>query len=352
MLHGGSTNAEADQIVRLLNDKEARNTAYEALRKAEPNAEGQINLALKLWGTLGGKDRESFSRSGKQNIDAHLQGLPELPLDPAFKARQEANRPKGVPMPSSKAGSQVDLAVRRVALVHKALLSLGYDVPVAEIRARRLGPGTVIAVRDLASRQEGWSSLALDKDVEAALKDAVADTEDLARVGGRIIFEHGLPAAGITVLAYSRRFGGKDDLLVEGTTHPDGTYALAYPRPKRPVNLEIRTLDRGKKEVSLSEPMLGAGIDEMLNLVAPESVQPLAPEYERLAADVKRALGASSRLRKAKESDGQRDLGIAAEATGWDARLLALAATAGEPLREDESPSGWALRVAPCGTAR
>src|SRR5262249_38219444 len=95
-----------------------------------------------------------------------------------------------------------------------------------------------------------------------------------------------------------------------------------------------------KHEVPLSKPKFGAGVDETLDLVAPESVRPLAPEYDRLAADLNHALGAPTRLAQAKESDGRRDLSVVAEATGWDARLLALAATAPKVADETKVPAG------------
>ena len=142
------------------------------------------------------------------------------------------------------------------------------------------------------------------------------------------MFDHGLPAAGIAVRAYSRGFGGDDILLGSGETKPDGTYALTYPLPAGRINLEIRTVAPGKKEVALSEPKFGASATETLDVVAPASVAPLAPEYDRLLGDVERTLGGSSQLADAMEGDGRHDLTMIASSTGWDARLVALAATA------------------------
>jgi hypothetical protein len=241
-------------------------------------------------------------------------------------------------MRDSDAAPTLNARGGKVELLQEGLECLGYDVPAVERRSRHYGPGTAAAVQDLAARRSRRDG-ELRPEVDAVLKEALAKAGDWARVDGWICFERGLPAADIPVLAYNVRFGGKDRLLREGKTEPDGSYVLVYPQPNEPVNLEIRTLDRGKNEVSLSEPKLGAGVEETLNLVAPESVQPLLPEYERLAADVRGALGSANRLRKAKESDGQRDLGIVAEATGWDARLLALAATAEKLSAETNVPA-------------
>ena len=67
-----------------------------------------------------------------------------------------------------------------------------------------------------------------------------------------------------------------------------------------------------------------------LNLVAPASVQPLTAEYQRMSADLQQAIGGIQNLAKAQESDTQKDLTLVNQSTGWDARLLALAATAAQ----------------------
>jgi len=65
-----------------------------------------------------------------------------------------------------------------------------------------------------------------------------------------------------------------------------------------------------------------------MNLVAPGKVKPLAPEYQRLVADVGKEIGRPEALGEAREDDERQDLTLLHRATGWDARLLALAAIA------------------------
>ncbi|MEV0461154.1 hypothetical protein, partial [Catellatospora methionotrophica] len=67
--------------------------------------------------------------------------------------------------------------------------------------------------------------------------------------------------------------------------------------------------------------------DGPLNLVVPAALRPLAAEYSRLDADVRPHLG-DARLRGAVEDGATNDLTLLSSATSWDARLLALAATA------------------------
>jgi hypothetical protein len=157
-------------------------------------------------------------------------------------------------------------------------------------------------------------------------------------VAGDVTFEHGQPADGIVVRAYDRRFGGDDRLLAEDKTASDGSYALSYEADGQ-VNLELRGVDASGREVALSEPKFGAARAERLRLVAPAALRPLAPEFARLAGDVAAIAGDEQALAGAREGDGRRDLGIVAATTGWDARLLALAAAATRLSAETKLPA-------------
>jgi Neuraminidase-like domain/Salmonella virulence plasmid 28.1kDa A protein len=233
----------------------------------------------------------------------------------------------------------LDVTGQKVEWIQDGLELMGYELPAAERSKRRYGASTDAAVRDLAARSGPWPEATLDEHADAAVKAAVAAVTPSGRVGGRISFDYGLPASGIDVLVYSRGFGGEDRFLVRGRTDSAGAYALGYARGRDPVNLEIRTVDPAEHEIPLSEPKFGAAVDETLDLVAPASVRPLAPEYERLTADLERVIGAASNFGGASESGGRRDLSVVARATGWDARLLALAAMAAKVSDETKVPA-------------
>jgi hypothetical protein len=147
-------------------------------------------------------------------------------------------------------------------------------------------------------------------------------------VQGHIFFEHGLPANGIVIRAYSRGFGGTDVKLGEVKTDEQGQYTLSYNPAVGQTNLELRTLDARGKEIALSDARYGAGQKETANLIAPTAVRPLDPEYQRLAADVGKQVGGIDKLRTAQEGADRQDLTLLNSTTGWDARLVALAANA------------------------
>jgi hypothetical protein len=167
-----------------------------------------------------------------------------------------------------------------------------------------------------------------DEASKVALERAIAALNiPTNRLEGRIIFDHGLPADGVTLKLYHRGFGGKEVALGEVKTDNQGFYALSYPVNGNAVNLEVRAIDAQGKEISLSDTKRNAGKNEVLNLVAPTAVQPLAPEYQRLTRDLRQQLDGLEQLATAQENSDRQDLTLLHHATGWDARLIALAAS-------------------------
>jgi ABC toxin N-terminal region/Neuraminidase-like domain/Salmonella virulence plasmid 28.1kDa A protein len=158
---------------------------------------------------------------------------------------------------------------------------------------------------------------------------------------GVLVFDHGLPAANIPVRLYDVGFAGQDTQLGTGQTDAQGNYSFSY-QPPAPVvssaalpaslgvNLQMRVLDPAGKEISISATKYNAGAAETLNLVVPARVQPLAPEFQRLSADMQRSIGGIANLGQAQEGSGRQDLTLLNQSTNWDARVVALAASAAQ----------------------
>jgi hypothetical protein len=155
-----------------------------------------------------------------------------------------------------------------------------------------------------------------------------APTADRQTIEGAILLEHGLPAEKLKLRLYRRDFGGKTTLLSETTTVGAGRYAFSYDAGGRAASLEVHAVKPDGTEVPLSKPLndLTAESRAHLNMLAPGSLQPLAAEYRRLSADLTPHVGDMSNLSDAKEDAQQQDLSVLNRATGWDARLIALAA--------------------------
>ena len=144
-------------------------------------------------------------------------------------------------------------------------------------------------------------------------------------VSGQILIENGLPAANVRLRIYQHGFGGVTILLKEMETDQGGLYDTRYVAAKGPANIEIRAVAAGG-EIPLSKTVVSVGEKTVLNLVAPASVQPQIGEFRQLAADLTGQVGGFAELAKTRESDQRNDLTFLHEATGWDARLIAVAA--------------------------
>src|ERR1700687_1470120 len=148
-------------------------------------------------------------------------------------------------------------------------------------------------------------------------------------VQGTLIFDHGHPAAGVTVRLYAVGFGGQDQSLGETTSGAKGDYAFAYSAPGQgPVNVQVRVVDPAQKEITISATKFRAAASETLNLVVPQSVQPLASEFERLSSDMAQLTGGVAGLGQAREDAARQDLRLLNQSSSWDARVVALAAIA------------------------
>src|SRR5581483_7774340 len=145
---------------------------------------------------------------------------------------------------------------------------------------------------------------------------------------GTIYLDHGLAANSVAVRLYNRGFGGADTLLGETKTDGQGAYNFSYSTGNQVANLDVRVVGADGKEVSITAPQYNPPQQKVLNLVAPASVQPLAPEYLRLNSDLSVHLGPASKLGDAQENSTRQDLTYLAATTGWDPRLVSLAATA------------------------
>lgn len=148
------------------------------------------------------------------------------------------------------------------------------------------------------------------------------------RIEGHVLLEHGLPAEKVTLRLYRRDFGGKLTQLDEKATATDGQYEFSYESDGRPASLEVWTVVDNKKKDLLTRPLddNGGEVRTGLNLIAPKELNPaLAAEYGRLIGDLKAHVG--DQLAEARENKDRQDLTVLNRATGWDARLIALAAT-------------------------
>jgi hypothetical protein len=174
--------------------------------------------------------------------------------------------------------------------------------------------------------------------VQVVLEKAVGPVVTAAAyvVQGNLVFDTGLPAGGITVRVYSVVFGGKDVMLSQVNADATGKYVAQYQPPSPSPNIQIRVVGVPSaagapgNEVTISATKYNAQASETLNLVVPSSLQPLAPEFQRLAADMQTSIGGVANLSQAQEGAARQDLTLLNRWTKWDTRLVALGALAAQ----------------------
>jgi hypothetical protein len=147
------------------------------------------------------------------------------------------------------------------------------------------------------------------------------------QVDGTVVGESGAPAARLPLQLVHVGFNGATTRLAQGVTDPDGGFAIPY-EAAGPVNLEVSTVDPTGALHPLSRSVWSAPAQLTLRLVVPASVIPRTPEHDQLTADLATRVGPQARLAGARQDEQAQDITMLASNTGWDPRLVAMAANA------------------------
>ncbi len=187
-----------------------------------------------------------------------------------------------------------------------------------------------VAIFDTQGRTLAEQTIEAAKMVEIVDLTVQRGTAQQPRIEGRVVFEHGQPASQISLRLYRRNFGGQATLVGQAITQTDGQYTLLFSLNDQGKSFEIRGVKSTTEEIVLSKGLndLGLELYTLLNLVAPMTLQPLTAEYGRLTTALTPHVTQIARLADAKENTQRQDLTVLNRTTGWDARLIALAATA------------------------
>ncbi len=219
-------------------------------------------------------------------------------------------------------------------LLHEPLRKLGYEIPQNELTSNNFGIGTQKALLKFQSSMTELSSTGvLDEITYRVLsRESTSPTPIGNSIEGRLFLDQGIPATNIKLKLYKKGLAGSRDELQTIDSDDEGFFSFAYGSDA--ANIEIVAVDDQDKEIPLTSTIHNIGKQEVMNLVVPTSIKPLEPEYLRLKEDLVLQLGTMNKLKDIKEEEGQQDLTILHESTGWDSRLIALASKA-EKLSED-----------------
>ena len=154
-----------------------------------------------------------------------------------------------------------------------------------------------------------------------------------AVVTGQVTYDESLPAQRLEVQVRNLRFGGTRDPLGTVTTDATGAFALPYDPGTAAVNLEAVVTDSATPDgvVALGKITYAVELSHALTLTAP--LPKAASEFYRLSADLAAQIGEPGEqigklggLVHAVENAKRQDLTMLSRSTGWDPRLIALAA--------------------------
>ena len=245
--------------------------------------------------------------TGTLIVAGQVRGIDEAPLAGAIvRAFHEEGRA------AVRLGEDATDAEGRYTIRYESLAG----VPSVQLRVSvTSSDGTPITSSDVVANARSLEVV----DLRVPLVTAPPVTR---RIEGRVVFEHGMAAEGLKLRLYRHEFGAAAAaLLVETTTGDEGLYAFSYRADDKSNSLEIRAVDSGGTETALTKVLNGLGDQEItyLNLAAPSSMQPLEPEFTRLAADIVPHVGGVEKLADAREDADRQDFTFLNGATGWDA---------------------------------
>jgi hypothetical protein len=195
----------------------------------------------------------------------------------------------------------------------------------------RGGPDLYICVYDggkLLARSPVYANAEQQSSIDLQIDYMPPNTRRTGVLTGRVRLDNGLPASRLPLYLLLLGYGGVRERIDETITDDQGNYTLSYNIPGAAGGLEIRTIDAEGGEIVLMKPLYDWKEKIEIDLTAPASVNPLATEYTRLSNAITPIVGAMANLANAREHEERQDLTFLSRNTGWDARLIALAASA------------------------
>lgn len=155
-------------------------------------------------------------------------------------------------------------------------------------------------------------------------------------IQGRVFTTGRLVAPGVALKLMRNEFGGEE---VVGRTQTDDLGKYKFEFDNNDIDFAFRIVATGPhdKDIPLMSSKYNADAEEEMNLVVPENLVDADSEFKRMMDSI-RPLLKGRKLGDAKEDEHSQDLTFLFEATGWDSRLIGLAALADQ--RADETGIG------------
>ncbi|MGG5890092.1 neuraminidase-like domain-containing protein [Falsiroseomonas sp. HC035] len=215
-----------------------------------------------------------------------------------------------------------------VSALQGKLKQLGVAVPPAEAKDGVFGSGTKAALMNLQGQLGVAPTGIADEATQAALEAAAqARAQGVGRAQGRVVRDDGAVGRDIEVALFRRSVGGALAEVAREKADEDGFYSLPLgAHLEDGAEFELRLVKDGVAVPAAGISPNPAGFANV-NLVAP-APKAVGAEFTAVSGALKAALGVGAKLSDIREEGDRRDIDALSEKTGWDPRVVALAASA------------------------
>ncbi len=207
------------------------------------------------------------------------------------------------------------------------LVRAGASLPAQELANASYGSGTTQAVRNLQAAYKLPVTGTMDPGTTAAINAAV--TVQTYLVSGTVFSPDRAGVGGLAVQVVDKNVGG-DVPLATAVTDDAGNYTASFDdtslRQRKKLTYDLQAKVPLGSILAASLVRYNASTKEQLNVQLPANAAALPTEIESLATAL--TSNGAGTLAALRESDGRTDITYLANKTGWDARAVAMAATA------------------------
>lgn len=149
---------------------------------------------------------------------------------------------------------------------------------------------------------------------------------NIRTIKGRLFLENKLEAANVKLSLFRTGFGG-ESLITTATTDANGIYQFEFASDDVKLAYTIYATRADGTTEKLMDVKYSTQLHEDVNLLASNKVLASASEYKRLLSDLSPELNGKA-LSEASEKGEKQDISYLYEQTGWDSRLITMAAMA------------------------
>jgi hypothetical protein len=239
-----------------------------------------------------------------------------------------------------------------VALLQRELTTIGHRIDPAELAEQSFGRTTRRAVQEVQERAGLAATGVVDERTAAAINDAAGHggpVEPPRRhtVRGRVLTDQGVTLPGTEVEAVDVGLAG-ETMLGRTAAGDGGAYLIGYDpaavagRGKAAPDILVRALRADGGVAATSAVRYNAPAEVEIDVVVPAGNLGLPDEYTRLTGELVAQLppaAGPTRLAELQEGDGRIDITYLANKTGWDARMVAMAALSDRLAEETDIPA-------------